>query len=191
MNARIAVLCAGLLVSTTTVPSARHADPVAHFTAQTVVLTSPARLSLGRVDITVSRWSTDLDQRELGRTYLMKGYVAFMNLLCGFGRAGSINVDDREIPIRYAWETLDRDGGARVYLASDEPIRLDVGDIRFFTESGPLTFLELRLNRQGDGEGKLAPVDLLSVDESRNVIEIRNYDRRPLDLVLVHRDGDR
>jgi len=192
MNARlVVVLCAGFLAATISVPAARRTDPVAHFTGQSVVMTSPARLSMGAVDITVGRWSTALDQRELERAFLMKGYVAFMNLLCGFARAGSLTIEDKEIPLRYAWNTRDRDGGTRVYLATDEPIRLDFSDIRFFVDPTPLTFVELRLNRLGEGEGKLAPVDWLSVDESRNVIEISRYDHRPVDLIMVHDESQK
>jgi hypothetical protein len=190
MKARVALATFSLIVAGAFASSAtRQWNPAAHFTAHNAIMTSPARLSLGAVDITISRWSTDLDRRRLTRTLLLNGHVAFMDLLCRFGRVGSIAVDgEGEMTLRYAWETKDRDGGTRVYLASDEPIRLDTKDIQFSVEPGPLTFVELRLNPQGEGVGKLAPVEWLSVDERQNVIEISNYEQRPLDLIFVHRE---
>jgi hypothetical protein len=58
--------------------------------------------------------------------------------------------------------------------------------IRRFPDAEPLTFIELRLNRLGVGEGKLSEAARLSVDQSRDVIELRDYDVRPVHLLSVH-----
>ena len=190
MKARVAILTCSLVIASGFALSAgRHSEPAARFTAHNAIMTSPARVSLGAVDITISRWSTDAEHRQLVRTLAQEGQIAFMNLLCGFRRVGSVTVDgERHMALRYAWETKDPDGAARVYLASDGPIRLDTTEIQQVAEPGPLTFVELRVNPQGDGEGKLAPGDWLSVDEHQNVIEISNYEQRPIDLIFVHRE---
>jgi hypothetical protein len=51
-----------------------------------------------------------------------------------------------------------------------------------------LTYIELRLNRHGDGGGKLSEAADLTVDETLDVIELRDYDRRPLHLLMVRSD---
>jgi len=166
--------------------SGRH-EVVARFTARTVEMTSPARLSLRHVDIAISQWSTDQDHRLLARTLLEKGPVGFVDVLCGYPALGTIAVaGGREFTIRYAWQTADRDGGRRIYLASDEPISLVSTEFRRFADFEALYYVELRVDRHGDGIGKLSDRVRLSVDQSRNVIELRDYDSRPLHLVMVH-----
>jgi len=59
-------------------------------------------------------------------------------------------------------------------------------EFRRFGEAERLYFIGLRLDRRGDGIGKLSDGVRLSVDQSRNVIELRDYERRPLQLVMVH-----
>ncbi len=163
----------------------RH-DAVARFSARSVEITSPARLLFTRVDINISQWSTDLDHRTLARTILERGGVAFSHTLAGYPRLGTMTAGAQEFPVRYAWQTFDRDGGQRIYLASDEPIFLMSREFRKFADPEPLLFVELRIDAHGDGVGRLSDAVRLSVDESRNVIEMRDWDRRPLHLVMVH-----
>lgn len=165
--------------------SVRH-PAVARFSARTVEMTSAARPIFARVDIRIDQWSTDLDHRQLGRTILERGPVAFSQTLAGYPALGSIAVFEREFTIRYAWQEIERDGGRHIYVASDEPILLMSREFRRFAEPEPLVFLELRVDARGDGLGKLSDAVRLSVDESRNVIEMRDFDRRPLHLVMVH-----
>jgi hypothetical protein len=48
-----------------------------------------------------------------------------------------------------------------------------------------LTFLELRLDRNGNGEGKLSDAHRLTVDQARSQIVLRDYDNRPVQLIEV------
>jgi hypothetical protein len=150
-------------------------------------MTSPARLSFRHVDILISQWSTDVDHRLLSRTLLEKGPVSFVDVLCGYPSLGTIAVaGGGTFTIRYAWQTPDRDGGQRIYLASDEPISLTSSEFSRFGAVEPLYFVELRVDRHGDGLGRLSDAVRLSVDQSRNVIELRDFDRRQLHLTMVH-----
>jgi hypothetical protein len=169
-----------------TAASRRHHD-VARFSARSVEMTSGARLTFRHVDIAISQWSTDQDHRLLARTLLEMGPRAFFDVLCGYPSIGTIAVaGGREFTIRYAWQAAERDGGQRIYLATDQPIVLAGSEFRPRSSTDPLSFVELRLDRHGDGAGKLSDHVRLSVDDSRNVIELREYDRRPLQLVMVH-----
>jgi len=167
------------------VSSRRH--DIARFSARSVEMTSLARMTFRHVDIAISQWSTDQDHRLLARTLLEKGPRAFFDVLCGYPSVGTIAVaGGQEFTIRYAWQAADRDGGQRIYLATDQPIMLAGSEFRPLSSVDPLYFVELRLDRHGDGAGKLSDHVRLSVDESRNVIELRDYDRRPMQLVMVH-----
>jgi hypothetical protein len=176
-----ALLVIGALGITT--QAARH-EPIEHFVAQSALMTSPSRITFRPVEIEISEWSTALSHHELATALLQKGHVAFFNLLCGFGTVGRISVMGApDIAIRYAWSTGERRGNRRIYLATEDPVALN-GPFRF-SEAEPLIFIELRLNGDGTGEGKLTEVAGLSVDEGRNVIELRDYNRRPLHLIGV------
>jgi len=160
-------------------------EAVALFSARSVEMTSPARPLFTRVDIAIHQWSTDLDHRALAHAILEQGPMAFAHTLAGYPRVGTITAGAEEFPVRYAWQAVDRDGGRRVYLASDEPILLMSREFRRFADFEPMLFLELRVNARGDGMGRLSDAVRLSVDQSRNVIEMRDWDRRPLHLVMV------
>jgi hypothetical protein len=180
-------LIAGVLA--VTVSATRRTAPVEHFTARAVSSTSPARFVFHPVDIVISQWSTFTDHAFLMKTLLEKGPVPYLNALCGFAPLGTISMGGREFPIRYAWSTDDNGGRRRIYLATDEPLSLASPGFGPFLGQERLTFLELRVNRNGEGEGKLAEAVTLSVDQSRSVIELRDYDRTSSHLVMVRSEG--
>jgi hypothetical protein len=154
-------------------------------------MTNPARVAFRHVDIAISQWSTDQDHRLLARTLLERGPAGFVDVLCGYPAVGAIGVaGGAEFTIRYAWQVPDRDGGQRIYLASDEPIVLAGAEFRRFAEMERLHFIELRVDRHGDGIAKLSDAVRLSVDQSRHVIELRDFERRPLQLLMVHNEMD-
>jgi hypothetical protein len=162
---------------------------IEHFTAKSALMTSAARLTLRPVDIAISQWSTYDNHLALSETLLEKGPAAFMSLLCSLEPVGTITaVDAPPVAIRYAWFTEERSGSRRIYLGTDEPVPLERAFFRRLPEAESLKFIELRINPNGVGEGKLSEVVNLSVDESRNVIELRDYDRRPLHLLRVVSD---
>ena len=103
----------------------------------------------------------------------------------GGSRAGQPSGhENRPRPVRAARDRR-RDGGRRAYLATDTPIALTGGDFKKYPDTEPLTFVELRVNANGEGMGKLSEASRLAVDETRNVIELREFEMRPLHLVMV------
>jgi hypothetical protein len=182
---RATVIIIAVLALSAGISAASRHHAVARFSARSVQMSSPMRLVFPRVDIAIFQWSTDLDHRTLANAILERGTVAFSHTLAGYPWAGSIAIADEEYAIRYAWQTSDRDGGQRIYLASDEPILLMSREFKQFAELEPMLFVELRLDARGEGTGKLSDAARLSVDQSRNVIELRDWDRRPLNLVMV------
>ena len=161
-------------------------EPVEHFTANIVTASSPARLAFRTVDIVIARWSTDVEHRMLETALLEKGWVEFLDQLCTFAPVGSIaTIDGRDMAIRYAWQVVDRGGNRRVFVATDAPIALANPLPGRSSLANSFVFLELRVGLNGEGEGKLSEAAQLSVDESQNVIELRDYANRPLDLVMV------
>jgi hypothetical protein len=164
-------------------------EAIEHFTAKSALMTSAARLRLQPVDIAISQWSTYDSHLALSEALLERGPAAFTSLLCSHESVGTITVEDAPpVAIRYAWFVEQRSGTRRIYLGTDESVPLAWALFRRHSEAESLTFIELRINASGAGEGKLSEAASLWVDESRNVIELRDYDRRPLHLVMVRSD---
>jgi hypothetical protein len=161
-------------------------EPVEHFTAKIVVASSQARFAFRTVDIVIAQWSTNVEHRMLERALLERGWVEFLDQLCTFAPVGSIvTIDGREIAIRYAWQVTERGGSRRVFVATDEPITLANPAAGRSNLADSFTFLELHVGANGEGEGKLSEAAQVSVDESQDVIELRDYANRPLHLVMV------
>ncbi|HKF67266.1 MAG TPA: hypothetical protein VKB36_12065 [Vicinamibacterales bacterium] len=180
-------LITGLL--TMTVHALPRIAPVDHLTARAVESTNPARFVFRPVDIVISRWSTLDDHHVLMTALLERGPVHFLNTLCGFAPVGTFTMGGRDFPIRYAWSIEDSGGGRRIYLATDEPVSLTNPTFGPFLSRERLTFLELRVNRRGEGDGKFSEAVGLSVDESRSVIELRDYLKGAFHLVMVRSEA--
>jgi hypothetical protein len=179
-------LIAGLTLTGQAFP---RVAPVEHLTARAVESTSPARFVFRPVDIVISRWSTFDEHDVLVTAMLERGSMSFLNTLCGFAPVGTISMGGRDFPIRYAWSIEDGVGGRRIYLATDEPLSPAHPAFGPFLSDERLIFLEVHLNRKGEGEGKFSDAVRLSVDESRSVIELREYAKGPFHLVMVRSEG--
>ena len=49
----------------------------------------------------------------------------------------------------------------------------------------PFTLIEIHLNKDGEGEGKLAYATKISFDKKKNAIELENYSSEPVRLTTV------
>lgn len=160
--------------------------PVAQFIGRSVEYASPARLELRRVDVVITEWSTRRNHRELVSALVDGGPGAFFNALCGYASRGTVSVaGGRTFTIRYAWQVQDVDGGRRIFVATDEPMSFAAVSQARTPDPEPKLFLELRLDRAGHGLGRLSDADRLAVNEIGDLIELRSFDGRPADLVMV------
>ena len=187
MNTRMAtaalVMLSALSIGAQAPP---RTEPIEHFTAKSPMMTSAARLTLRPVEIVITRWSTYSEHRALAATLNEMGPVTFERLLRHYASAGVVSVMGApDVAIRYAWSIGEPNGNRRIYLATDGPVPLTSARLHRFPDGEPLTFVELRVNRDGDGDGKLSEVARLSVNEITNVIELRDYNGSPCDLLMV------
>ena len=185
MSTRIAIAALVTLGALSLGAAEPRNTPIERFAAASPVMTSAARLTLRPVEIAITRWSTYPERRALAAALIEDGPLAFERLLCNYAAAGTFSVvGGPEVVIRYAWSITELDGNRRIYLATDTPVSLSTG---WFPrpDDEPLTFVELRLNPDSDGEGKLSDAARVFV-ETGNVIEIGDYNRRPVQLLAVH-----
>jgi hypothetical protein len=177
--------CVLLLASAASLAlNAEQSNPIETFTCFAVSLgTGKANV----IDITINRWSTD-EEREMLLTTLQEfGQEKLLAALekirppVGFMRAPtSIGYD-----LYYARNHPEPDGGRRVVLATNR--RVSFREVTNDTRSMQyqFTLIELHLDRNGKGEGKLVPAAKVSWDTKAKKIEIENYNALPVDLLNV------
>jgi hypothetical protein len=138
------------------------------------------------VDIAIGRWSTEHQKDQLARTLLAHGPEALLAELRETTPVGTIH-SPGSLPwdLRFAWQERTPDGGRRVLIITDRPI--DWWEIILGSPSVdyPFSLIELRLNADGEGEGKLSVATKITVDRSLDVIELENYDAAPLKLIEI------
>jgi hypothetical protein len=165
-----------------------RSEPELHLAAKIFESSASGRAAFRPVEIVVSDWSTGETHRMLARTLLERGPLAFLDALCNLWPRGSVRVlGNTDVQIRYAWRVVGRNGAQRIYIASDSSIPLTASWFRLPSDAEPLVFLELHLDQDGTGVGKLSEARRLTVDQSRDIIELRDYVERPAQLVMVER----
>lgn len=137
-----------------------------------------------QLDIVVERWSTDAERQRLLQA-LPKGQDEVLKVLQDLPRAGFIRTPGQlGWELRFAQQVKGEDGGRRVYLATDRPIAAWEAINRPRTFDYPFTFIELRMNTEGEGEGKLTgAMRIITGKDGR--IELENWDVNPVELTQV------
>jgi hypothetical protein len=163
---------------------AEQSKPIETFTCFAVALgTGKANV----IDITINRWSTDGERETLLTTLQEFGQDKLLAALekirppVGYMRTPtSIGYD-----LYYARNHPQADGGRRVVLATNR--RVSFREVTNDTRSMQyqFTLIELHLDKNGKGEGKLVPAAKVSWDTKAKKIEIENYNALPVDLVNV------
>src|SRR3954447_3716767 len=143
----------------------------------------------GNIDITVERWSTDKDRDKLMTVMSDKGPEKLLDALQDlprvghFGAPGNLSWD-----IHFARKVPLPDGGERVVLATDRRIGFWEAANQPRSIDYPFTVIELRLNRDGEGEGKMSVATKVIYDKEQNMLTLENYDIQPVQLTSVKRE---
>ena len=182
-------ICLAAVVSATLLGSSQHAAGMPEkLTAFAVSLGGP-RTPAGTaiVDITIDRWSTDAERQQFMQAF-KKGQDALLDTLRDLRPVGSIRTPDTlAYDLRYANQVSDENGDRRIFLATDRPIGF--WEIRSGSRSldYPFTFIELRMNEKGEGEGKIAVATKLEASKDGQYVELENYGIAPVQLSQVKR----
>src|SRR3954447_4476046 len=145
--------------------------------------------SAGNIDITVSRWSTDADRDKLMTVLNEKGPEKLVDALQDmpavghFGAPGNLSWD-----IHFARRVPLPEGGERVVLITDRRIGFWEAANQPRSIDYPFTMIELRLNADGEGEGKLSVATKITSDPEHNIVTLENWDTTPVRLTNVKRE---
>ena len=144
------------------------------------------------VEIDIDRWSTAAEREHLITTMVEKKENELLKALQKmpshgrFSIPGLVGPDPHQLrlgnPLRYAWQTAQPDGGRRIVIATDRYIGFAEARNQPRTIDYPFTLFEIRVNKAGEGEGKMAVATKISFDKKKNAIELENYSTEPVRL---------
>jgi hypothetical protein len=144
------------------------------------------------LDISITRWSTDEERKQLITTFLEKGPDKLLSVLqkqkdCGFIRVpGFTGPDPNNIRmgwrLRYTRQVPDPEGGRKVIIMTDRYISMWEARNQPRTMDYPFTLIEIHLNKDGQGEGKASVATKISFNKDKNQVELENYSSEPVRL---------
>ncbi len=182
ISAVAALLFASLLPQTGLAQNERE-----EFTAWAINLVAGPGPSNATVDITVDRWSTDAQRDQLLAAVKEGGPDALLTALQKMPVVGRIRTPDSlGYDLRYARQAPLDEGGRQIVIGTDRPIgywearnRPRVFDYRF-------TVIEMRLDKTGEGEGRMLAQTKIFIDNKQNLV-LENYAQQPVMLKQVRK----
>lgn len=176
---------AASVASAQTAPSA---DKPLRLTAFAVNLNRPGVASTTTLEIVIERWSQEAEVRRLQDVLLEKGggdplLSALQKIK---PRAGFVRSTNRlGWDIQFARQVVHEDGSRRIVLASDRPMSFWEAAGRPRSSDYEFMLAEIRLDKEGKGEGKLVPTASVKWNQETRSLEIENYQTQPVRLVQV------
>ena len=145
------------------------------------------------IRINIDRWSSPSQRQHLIAVFLEKkqeGLVRELEKQPEMGRfnfPGYMGPDPNNVmrlgtDIRYAMNFPGEDGGRRIVIITPRVIgfRETVNQPR--TVDYPFTLFEMRFDKEGKGEGRMAYATQITFDKTKNSIELENYSSEPVRL---------
>jgi hypothetical protein len=153
-------------------------------TAFAVDLNHPGRPATTRVTIIINRWTPDAERDRLVAVLREKGPDGLLEALQKEPPVGSISTTGSvAYDLRYARQLPTEDGGRRIVLATDRPISFYEAQNQPRSFDYRFTLLELRLDRNGHGEGKMQVAVRPTLKD--NVLVLEDYEIQPVMLTDV------
>jgi hypothetical protein len=147
------------------------------------------RSAAGNIELVIQRWSTDAERDRLMTVLLEKGPEKLLDALQDVKRVGYIRTPDSiGWDLRFARKTRMPDGGERVVVVTDRRIGFWEAVRQPRSIDYPFTVVELRVNNDGEGEGKMSLATKVIADKEHNSVTLENYDTQPVLLTQVRRE---
>lgn len=183
-------VAAGVLWTAT--PQAQTNQDKLEISAFAVNMSNIATGSNAQVQLTVNSWSTAEERERLITTVLEKGSDALLRELQKAPVKGRFRIPTARQPdphhlalgldLHYAWQSPLDDGGRRIVIATDRYIGFQEARSQPRTIDYPITLIEIRVDKEGNGVGKMAVATKISFDKKKNQIELENYSSEPVRL---------
>jgi hypothetical protein len=147
------------------------------------------RGAAGSIEIVVNRWATDQERDKLMAVMLERGPEKLLDTLQSLPRMGYLRTPDRiGWDVHFARKVKGKDGGERVVLLTDRRISFWEARNQPRSIDYPFTFVELHLNPDGEGEGKMSIATKIIADRDNKTVTLENWDTQPVMLNNVKRE---
>jgi hypothetical protein len=151
---------------------------------------TPGPTGAGTVEITIDNWSTDAQRDQLMKVLTDKGPEKLLDTLQKMPRVGSIRTPNSiGYDLHYARKNPLEDGGDQIVLATDRYIGFWEASRRPRTVDYPFTLIEMRVGKDGEGEGKMSLFTKITYDKKKNQIVLEDYGSQPVLLTQVRRES--
>jgi hypothetical protein len=173
-----------------TTPASAADEGILRLRAIAVNMSGVGPATAGSLDIVVERWSSDEERDRLRSALALEGSDALLTALRKIRpRAGYIK-GPFEIGwnVKYAREQPTPDGGRSIILGTERPMSFWEAVNRPRSADYQFTLAEIRLNKDGKGEGKIVTPAKISWNQETEAIEITNYGTEPVRLTRVEVD---
>jgi hypothetical protein len=141
------------------------------------------------VEIVVNRWSTEAERSRLLSVLMDKGPDKLLDALRDTPRVGYFRTPNSiGYDLHYAHRAPLPEGGEQVVIATDRPIGFAEATNRPRSIDYPFTVVELHLNRDGEGEGKMSIATKITGDKENNMVVLENYGTTPVMLKNIRRE---
>jgi len=157
------------------------------------------RPTTAQLIIRIERWSTDKERDSLleiikGTPDVNRMNQALVRAMQRLPRVGRIRdtagrgVTATGWDLRYARQNKLDEGGRQLVIATDRPIGFWEARNQPRTIDYPFTILELRLDKENRGEGKMIADTRIMVNRDTNEIVLENFDISPVRLANIRRN---
>ena len=145
------------------------------------------------IRINIDRWSNPSQREHLITTFLEKKQDGLLRELEKQPEVGRFNFPGYMGPdpnnvmrlgtdIRYAMSFPGEDGGRRIVIITPRVIGFREAANQPRTADYPFTLFEMRFDKSGKGEGRMAYATAISFNKKTNTIELENYSTEPVRL---------
>lgn len=167
-------------------PGAQSNAPREEFTAVAMSIGGPTSSPVaGQLDITIDRWSSDAERKQLVAA-LAKGQDQLLDVLQDMKPVGRIRTPSSlGWDLRYAAQRPTAEGGRQIVIATDRPISFWEAVNRPRLSDYPFTLIEMRLDRNGEGEGKLSRATRVIKGSDDMSVMLENYESQPVALSRI------
>jgi hypothetical protein len=184
-----ALLAPILMVAVGARPFAQEDHVGERFTATAINMGTRGPATVDRIDIVVTQWSPMAQRDRLIGILFEKGPDKLLDVLQDLPKVGYFKTPESlAYDLHYAQHTSLPDRGERIVLATDRFVRFWEVARGSRTTDYPFTIIELRLNGDGRGEGKMSLATKVIADKKKNEVVLENWGTQPVLLKDVRRE---
>jgi hypothetical protein len=138
----------------------------------------------GRVDIRVTRWSSDSERDQLVNALVSKGPDELLKQLIKAKPVGYIKTPDSlGYDLHFATQRPGADGGRDIVIATDRPIGFWEASNRPRTIDYPFTVIQMQMGKDGKGKGTMSYATKIRVID--RTLELENFSTAPVMLTEI------